>query len=101
MRTKEELVTTCTMIIFQSSVKHAALNFLQFEYSSFAPVSPFSMRGKLPTEADRGSITRKVIMDSLPDPSRCIRGAGIAFTLSEFSQDEVFLLYQAVLVSFT
>ena len=31
-------------------------------------------------------------MDCLPDPKHCIRGAGIAFVLSEFSEDEVFLL---------
>ena len=95
LHTKEELVTICTMIIFQSSVKHAAVNNLQWEYGSFAPVSPLSMRGELPTEGDRGKITRNTIMESLPGPKNCIRSAGIAYTLTEFSDDEVFLLHKA------
>ena len=92
LRSKEDLTTLCTMIIFTSSVRHAALNFLQWEYGSFAPVNPYCMRGNLPTENDRRKITQKFIMDSLPGPKHCIRAAGIAFTLTEFSEDEVFLL---------
>lgn len=80
------------MIIFQSSAKHAALNFLQWEYGSFAPIFPFCMRADLPTENDRGKITKQFIIESLPGPKLCIRTAGIAFTLTEFSEDEVFLL---------
>ena len=95
LHTKTELTTLCTMIIFASSVKHTALNFLQWEYGSFAPVSPYCMRGDLPTENDRGNITQKFVMDSLPGPQLCITAAGIAFTLTEFSEDEVFLLLQS------
>ena len=93
MRTKEELETMCTMIIFQSSVKHTSVNGLQWEYSSFAPVTPCCMLGNIITEADRGKITKQFIMESLPTPNHCIRGAGIAFILSEFSRDEIFLLH--------
>ena len=81
------------MIIFQSSVKHGAVNNLQWEYGSFAPINPICMRGNIPTEADRGKITKKRIMDCLPDVKHCIRGAGIAFALTEFSEDEVYLLH--------
>ena len=94
LRTKEQLVTLCTMIIFQSSVKHAAVNNLQWDYLSFAPASPLCMRGDLPTEDDRGKITQKIIIESLPDPILCIRSAGIAYALTEFSPDELFLLHQ-------
>ena len=92
LQTKEELIELCTKIIFASTVKHAAINFLQWEYACFAPVSPYSMRGKIPTEDERGKITTKFIMDSLPERKVCIRSAGIAFTLTEFSDDEVYLL---------
>ena len=94
LHTKEELTTLCTMIIFASSVKHGAVNFLQWEYGSFAPVTPSCMRGNLPNEDDRGNITKQWVMDSLPDPKLCIRSAGIAFVLTEISDDEVFLLLQ-------
>ena len=80
------------MIIFQSSVKHAAVNNLQWDYLSFAPASPLCMRRDIPTEADRGTITQQHIIESLPDSTLCIRSAGIAYALTEFSKDEVFLL---------
>ena len=80
------------MIIFASSVKHAAVNFLQWEYGCFAPVCPSTMRGKIPNESQRGKITKSMIIDSLPDPEICTRFAAITFVLTEFSKDEVFLL---------
>ena len=92
LQSKEELTELCTKIIFASTAKHAAINFLQWDYACFAPVCPYSMRGKLPTEDDRGNITTQHIMKSLPERKVCIRSAGIAFTLTEFSDDEVFLL---------
>ena len=92
LQTKEELIELCTKIIFATSAKHAAVNFLQYEYSRFAPVMPYTMRGRIPSEDDRGKITEKIVMKSMPDKKCCVRSAGIAFTLTEFSDDEVFLL---------
>ena len=92
LQTKGQLVTFCTMIIFQSSVKHSAVNNLQWNYGSFAPVSPLCMRGDLPTEDDRGKITQQILIKSLPGPKLCIRSAGIAYALTEFTDDDVFLL---------
>jgi hypothetical protein len=92
MNGKDDLITLCTMVVFTASAKHAAVNFLQFEYGSFAPVSPSTMRGDLPTETDRGKISKEFIFESLPDPEICIRFAAIVFTLTEIAEDEVFLL---------
>ena len=92
LRTKEDLIELCTKIIFATTAKHAAVNFLQWDYACFAPVSPMAMRGRIPTEDDRGKITEPFIVNSLPDRKNSIRAAGIAFTLTEFSDDEVFLL---------
>ena len=89
---KNDLVTLCTMIIFASSVKHAAVNFLQWEYGCFAPICPSTMRGKIPNESDRGKITTEWLMNSLPDEEICTRFAAASSVLSEFSEDEVFLL---------
>ena len=92
IRTKGELIEMCTMVMFHSSARHSSVNFPSFDYACFAPVSPVCMRGKIPTEADRGKITEQDILNSLPDPILSIRGAGIAMRTSEYSPDEVFLL---------
>ena len=92
LRTKVDLVELCTKIIFATTVKHAAVNFLQWDYASFAPVSPMCMRGTIPNEDDRGKVTEKHIINSLPDRKNSIRAAGVAFALTEFSPDEVYLL---------
>ena len=81
-----------TKTIYQSSVGHAQVNFLQFEYGCFAPNVPAIMRGKIPKEENRGKITMDIVMDSLPGFRSSLVQAGVAFTLSEFSTDEVFLL---------
>ena len=89
---KPALVNILTKTIFQSSVGHSALNFLQFEYGSFAPNLPGLMRGKIPKESDRGHIDMTRILESLPDIIPCLAQAGVAFALTQFSDDEVFLL---------
>ena len=88
---KASLVNLSTKIIFQSSAMHAAVNFLQFEYGCFAPNVPALMRGSIPKEEDRGHIDMARILDSLPGLRASLVQAGAAFTLSEFSKDEVFL----------
>ena len=92
LETKSDLINMVTKTIFQSTVMHAAVNFLQFEYGCFAPNVPALMRGSIPTESDRGNISMQHIMDSLPGLRASLVQAGAAFTLSEFSDDEVFLL---------
>ena len=92
LRTKEDLVTMCTMIMFTASVKHAALNNLQFEYACFPPCSVYTMRGNPPTEAHRGFITEKYILDSLPDFSLCIKAADVTAKSVHVSDEGVFLL---------
>ena len=91
MKEKPELISLVTKIIFQSSVMHAAVNFMQFEYGIFAPNNPACMRGTLPTEEDRGKVEIDRIIDSLPDLTLAAIQAGAAYTLSDFSEDEVFL----------
>ena len=71
---------------------HAQVNFLQFEYGCFAPNTPAIMKGKIPKEQDRSKISMACIMKSLPGFRASLVQAGAAFTLSEFSDEEVFLL---------
>lgn len=81
-----------TKIIFQSSVMHCAVNFLQFEYGCFSPNVPGLMRGKIPKESDRGNIDMQHILESLPNLRPCLAQAGVSYALTQFSEDEVFLL---------
>ena len=91
---KDELINLCTMIMFTSSAKHAAVNFLQWEYGCFAPISPSTMLGRIPQEEDRGQITKQQVIQSLPDAEISSRFAATCHVLSDFSEDEVFLLQE-------
>jgi len=92
LETKEALVDIVTKVAYQSSVGHAQVNFLQYEYGVFAPNCPAVMRGKLPKEGDRKKINMEMVMKSLSGFKSSLVQAGAAFTLSEFSDKEVFLL---------
>lgn len=81
-----------TKTIYQSSAGHAQVNFLQFEYGCFAPNVPAIMKGEIPKEEDRGKITMQKVMDSLPGFRPSLVQAGATFALSQFSENEVFLL---------
>ena len=92
MENKKDLMDILTKTIYVSSVGHAQVNFLQFEYGCFAPNIPSVLRGELPKEDDRGHITMQKIMNTLPGFRSSLVQAGAAFTLSEFSEKEAFLL---------
>ena len=89
---RSSLVNILTKIIFQSSVMHCAVNFLQFEYGCFSPNIPGSMRGRIPKESDRGNIDIQRILDSLPGLKPSLAQAGVSFALTQFAENEVFLL---------
>ena len=71
---------------------HCAVNFLQLEYNCFGPNVPGMLRGKIPKEDDRGKIDMPRILESLPDLKPCLAQAGVAYSLTQFSEDEVYLL---------
>ena len=82
---KDDLVQMLTKVIFTGSVVHRAINGPSFEYNHFAPNNPACMRGPLPTEADRGRIDMKRILETLPDQRLSAVQAGIAYTISNMS----------------
>ena len=92
LESKKSLIDIVTKTIYQSSVGHAQVNFLQFEYGCFAPNVPAIMKGEIPKEEDRGKITMQKVMDSLPGFRPSLVQAGATFALSQFSENEVFLL---------
>jgi len=61
---KDELKSLLVKIIFTTTAKHSSFNF--FEYQRFIPNAPYAIEGPLPTELDRGTMTRKQIFDRIP-----------------------------------
>ena len=93
LTTKAELAGIVTKVIFQSSVMHAAVNFLQFDYGCYAPNVPALLKGKIPTLEDKGQISEDDVKKALPGRDNSLHQAGAAYALSRFSEDEVFLLH--------
>ena len=89
--TKIRLVDLLTKIISSVTVLHASVNYLQFDYMSFPPCSPGTMRGNLPNEGDRGRIDMKRILDSLPDQMLSATQVAFSHTSSCYSTQGLYL----------
>ena len=94
MDNKSVLTSIITKVVYQASVGHAAVNFLQFDYGCFLPNAPGVLLGSIPTKEDKENINETYIKKCLPGRDKCLEQAGAAFVLSEFSDDEVFLLHK-------
>ena len=90
--TKSVLTSIIVKVVYQASVGHAAVNFLQFDYGCFLPNAPGVLHGSIPTKEDKESINEDYIKNCLPGRDKCLEQAGAAFVLSEFADDEIFLL---------
>ncbi|XDV38010.1 hypothetical protein PO909_007502 [Leuciscus waleckii] len=89
LNTREQLVEFLTVVIFTASAQHAAVNFGQFDWFSWIPNSPSTMRK--PPPAQKGQVDMKYIMESLPDRGRSSWVLGITWALSQFQDNELFL----------
>uniref|UniRef100_A0A673IZ02 Arachidonate 12-lipoxygenase, 12S-type-like n=1 Tax=Sinocyclocheilus rhinocerous TaxID=307959 RepID=A0A673IZ02_9TELE len=68
LKTKEELITLLSVVIFTSTAQHAATNNGQFDWCAWVPNTPCTMRHPPPTDKD--AVTMDLIMDTLPDISQ-------------------------------
>nr|XP_018669787.2 arachidonate 5-lipoxygenase isoform X1 [Ciona intestinalis] len=84
----EQLVWYCTLIIFTSSAQHSAVNFGQRETYKFIPNAPGCM--VLPVHK-RGEGSLERIMSSLPGIRVSSLIISFAYSLSEFTQNEIYL----------
>nr|CAB3221299.1 arachidonate 5-lipoxygenase-like [Phallusia mammillata] len=84
----DQLIEICVILIFTSSVQHAAVNFGQFETYKFVPNAPLAMR--LPPHK-KGEANKQRILDSLPDSLMAGSAISVVFALSEYSPNEVYL----------
>ncbi|MBN3272299.1 LOX5 lipoxygenase, partial [Polyodon spathula] len=87
--TRDKLTEYLTVIIFTASSQHAAVNFGQFDWCSWIPNSPPTMRHPPPTE--KGVVTINYIIESLPDRGRSCWHLGAVWALSQFQENELFL----------
>ncbi|XP_051475616.1 polyunsaturated fatty acid 5-lipoxygenase isoform X3 [Apus apus] len=89
IRTREKLSEYLTVIIFTTSAQHAAVNFGQYDWCSWIPNAPPTMRCPPPTE--KGTVTIEQIVESLPDRGRSCWHLGAVWALSQFQENELFL----------
>ncbi|XP_012693864.1 polyunsaturated fatty acid 5-lipoxygenase isoform X1 [Clupea harengus] len=89
LTTREQLTEYLTVVIFTASAQHAAVNFGQYDWCSWIPNSPSTMRKPTPTK--KGEADVKYIMESLPDRGRSCWHLGAVWALSQFQDNELFL----------
>ncbi|KAK1159915.1 hypothetical protein AOXY_G21367 [Acipenser oxyrinchus oxyrinchus] len=87
LRSRKELVTLLSVVIFTCSVQHAATNNGQFDWCAWVPNTPCTMR--LPPPTCKDSVTMEMIMESLPDISQSCMEMAITWHLSRAQPDAI------------
>ncbi|XP_052458211.1 polyunsaturated fatty acid lipoxygenase ALOX12 isoform X5 [Carassius gibelio] len=87
LKTKEELITLLSMVIFTSTSQHAATNNGQFDWCAWVPNTPCTMRRPPPTDKD--AVTMDMIMDTLPDISQSCMQMAITWLLGRAQPDAI------------
>ncbi|XP_026072143.1 arachidonate 5-lipoxygenase-like [Carassius auratus] len=87
LKTKEELITLLSMVIFTSTSQHAATNNGQFDWCAWVPNTPCTMRCPPPTDKD--AVTMDMIMDTLPDISQSCMQMAITWHLGRAQPDAI------------
>ncbi|SPQ97668.1 Lipoxygenase domain-containing protein [Plasmodiophora brassicae] len=90
INSQKVVIELVTNLIYTASAGHSAINFNQYEYYSFVPNHPARMRLPIPEELGK-PITTQVILDSLPNKTQSVQSMALAKSLSEYSNNEVFL----------
>ncbi|XP_048472315.1 polyunsaturated fatty acid 5-lipoxygenase isoform X1 [Rhincodon typus] len=89
IKTIEKLIEYLTVVIFTASAQHAAVNFGQYDWCSWIPNSPPTMRQ--PPPCKKGVVNVEYIIESLPDRGRSCWHLGAVWALSQFQDNELFL----------
>ncbi|XP_058439631.1 polyunsaturated fatty acid 5-lipoxygenase isoform X2 [Marmota monax] len=89
IKTREKLSEYLTVVIFTASAQHAAVNFGQYDWCSWIPNAPPTMRAPPPTA--KGVVNIEQIVDTLPDRGRSCWHLGAVWALSQFQENELFL----------
>jgi linoleate 9S-lipoxygenase len=96
MQTREELVETCTIIIWIASALHAAVNFGQYPYAGYLPNRPTISRRLMPEKGtpeydELKSNPDKVFLKTITAQLQTLLGVSLIEILSRHSSDEVYL----------
>ncbi|XP_055056817.1 arachidonate 12-lipoxygenase, 12S-type isoform X1 [Misgurnus anguillicaudatus] len=87
LKTKEELITLISVVIFTSTAQHAATNNGQFDWCAWVPNTPCTMRHPPPTDKD--AVTMDLIMATLPDISQSCLQMAITWHLGRAQPDAI------------
>ncbi|XP_067279393.1 hydroperoxide isomerase ALOXE3 isoform X2 [Pseudorasbora parva] len=87
--TVEEVIKFITMMIFTVSAQHSALRAGLFDYGSWFPNAPGSLKRLPPTS--KGSLDKNTLLDTLPDMNTSIYLVSVFWLLSKPSSDLVSL----------
>uniref|UniRef100_A0A3B3V9J4 Arachidonate 12-lipoxygenase, 12R-type-like n=1 Tax=Poecilia latipinna TaxID=48699 RepID=A0A3B3V9J4_9TELE len=82
-----DLAKFVTMVIFTSSVQHAAVNSGQFDYGGWMPNLPSTLRR--PPPSTKGEATEATILETLPDKSITLAAMTTLYLLSRRYSDFV------------
>ncbi|XAR52600.1 Linoleate 9S-lipoxygenase [Bertholletia excelsa] len=96
MRTREELVETCTIIIWVASALHAAVNFGQYSYAGYQPNRPTISRRLMPQpgspEYEELKLNpERAFLKTITAQLQSLLGIALIEILSRHSSDEVYL----------
>ncbi|KAL3591217.1 hypothetical protein D5086_009857 [Populus alba] len=96
MQTREELIDSCTIIIWVASALHAAVNFGQYPYAGYLPNRPTVSRRFMPEEGspeyeELKSNPDKAFLKTITAQLQTLLGISLIEILSRHSPDEVYL----------
>uniref|UniRef100_UPI0037E71396 polyunsaturated fatty acid 5-lipoxygenase-like n=1 Tax=Semicossyphus pulcher TaxID=241346 RepID=UPI0037E71396 len=89
VKSREELTVYLTIVVFNASAQHAAVNYGQYDWCSWIPNAPSTMRRPPPNR--KGLADMKLIMESLPDCGRSSWHLGAVWALSQYQENELYL----------
>uniref|UniRef100_A0A673AWU2 Arachidonate 5-lipoxygenase a n=1 Tax=Sphaeramia orbicularis TaxID=375764 RepID=A0A673AWU2_9TELE len=89
LKTRAELIEYLTVIVFTASAQHAAVNFGQYDWCSWIPNAPSTMRKPPPNK--KGMADVNLIIESLPDRGRSSWHLGAVWALSQYQENELYL----------
>ncbi|KAM1549405.1 hypothetical protein ACFX1Z_010460 [Malus domestica] len=96
MQTREELIESCTIIIWIASAYHAAINFGQYPYGGYLPNRPSTSRRFMPEEGtpeyeELKTNPEKAFLKTFTPELQTLLGMATIEILSRHTVDEVYL----------
>ncbi|XP_060966833.1 probable linoleate 9S-lipoxygenase 5 isoform X2 [Cannabis sativa] len=96
MQTREELIDSCTIMIWIASALHAAVNFGQYPYAGFLPNRPTLSRRFMPEKGtpeyeELQSDPEKGFLKTITPLLQTLIGVSLIEVLSRHTSDEVYL----------